>query len=787
LNPAPENSKVAITGSFSFTDPGGHLNGGSFNFTYGGSTTTIALGAGFAGVTSGSGQIMGPAQLITGAGAVTVPCWLVDSAGNRSNTVNVSFIQAVARFGYLVNDDGTIYVYGIDASTGRLRHNGYYLAGSSHNRSIAVDPSQRFVYAPNGNDNDIWAFTVNETTGALTAVSGSPFPAGTVPYFVAVDPSGRFVYVTNYTSGDISQYTITQSGPAAGALTAIAASVPVGGASPAEPRAIAVDPTGRFAYTANYGNSTVSAFAINQTTGALTAIGSPVPSGTTPYYLVVDPTGSFVYVADNTGIKIYIYAIDPTTGALTATGASPVTIAAGAGPTAMAVDPLDGFLYVGDASNTVYSYAITPATGALTQSSTVGTGAAPRGITVDPESGIIYVSENNDTVSTFSQAGGVLTALTAPYRISTGYGPNGANAGPYQMAMMFGSSRATYVPKYAYVADNNSSSASQYTINPATGVLSAQSPATAVAGTNPLAVVADPFGRFAYVANYTSGNVSEYTIAAGALTAVAGSPLLVGTNPQAVAVDPSGQFAYVADYTTGNVYEYTITQTGGSAGALTPILLNTSIAAGTNPYSIAVDPAGRFVYVANYAGGAATSSTISEYAITQTTGALGLIGTVPTGTLTAAQVVAVEPMGRWAYVAVNGGTVYAYAIDLTAGGLVTPAIGSIAGGANPQAIAFDPLGRFAYVACNGGSVYVYSIGATGALAAGVPQASIAVAGAWGVSVDPSGQYAYVTKSTNANSVSVFSINQATGALTDLLSPATTGSTPEGIAVTGTIQ
>ena len=265
-----------------------------------------------------------------------------------------------------------------------------------------------------------------------------------------------------------------------------------------------------------------------------------------------------------------------------------------------------------------------------------------------------------------------MATLTGPYRISTGYGPNGANAGPYQMAMVFGSARATYVPKSAYVANNSDADVSQYTIS--SGLLSAGSPATVATGAaTPQAVAVDLAGRFAYVAN-NAASVSEYTIGAGAgaLTAVSGSPISVGTKPQSVAVDPSGQFAYVADYTTGNVYEYTITQTGGSAGALISVSGNASIAAGTNPYSVAVDPAGRFVYVANYAGGVATLSTISEYSITQsglTAGALTSIGTVPTGTLTAAQVVAVEPLGRWAYVAVNGGNVYAYTIDLTAGGL----------------------------------------------------------------------------------------------------------------------
>ena len=82
------------------------------------------------------------------------------------------------------------------------------------------------------------------------------------------------------------------------------------------------------------------------------------------------------------------------------------------------------------------------------------------------------------------------------------------------------------------------------------------------------------------------------------------------THPQAVAVDPSGQFAYVADY-TGNTYEYKITQPpAAGAGALTSIAGNTSISAGTNPYSVAVDPAGRFAYVADYAGGAIYQYTI---------------------------------------------------------------------------------------------------------------------------------------------------------------------------------
>jgi DNA-binding beta-propeller fold protein YncE len=614
----------------------------------------------------------------------------------------------------------------------------------------------------------------------LTPIAGhTSIAAGTAPFSVAVDPSGRFAYATDYTGGNIYEYTID---PTNGFLTAIAGHASI--ATGTNPRTVAVDPYGKFAYVANYGSANVSQYTIDPTNGFLTAVtGFPTEAaGTNPYSVAVDPTGQFVYVANYNGGgagSISQYAITQTTGALTPIAGSPVAVAAGGAPTAIAVDPLGTFLYVGDGSNNVSPYAIA-GNGGLTAGSAYATGAAPRGIAVDPVSRYVYVSASDETVSIFSQSTpGVLALITAPYKISTGYGAGLGPPGPYQMAMMFGSSRATYVPKYAYVANNNSPSASQFTIDPATGFLSGG--ATATTGTTPQAVATDPFGRFAYVVNNGSTNVSQYTIGlTGVLTPDTPATQAAGTSPQAVAVDPSGRFAYVADGTTdNNVSQYTINQITGV------LSVPATIGAGTGPYSVAVDPAGRFVYVANN-----TSANISEYAITQTTGALSAVAGSPVGgavPLTAAQVVAVEPLGRFAYVALSTGSVYAYSIDLTAGGLTVIGGAPVATGLNPRAIAFDPLGRFAYVACNSGNVYVFSIGATGALTVGVPQASIGVAGAWGVSVDPSGQYAYVTKSTNANSVSVFSINQATGALTDLLSPATTGNTPEGIAVVGTIQ
>ena len=46
----------------------------------------------------------------------------------------------------------------------------------------------QFAYVANGGSNNVSGYTINPATGALAAISGSPFPAGVNPSSVAVDP-----------------------------------------------------------------------------------------------------------------------------------------------------------------------------------------------------------------------------------------------------------------------------------------------------------------------------------------------------------------------------------------------------------------------------------------------------------------------------------------------------------------------------------------------------------------------------------------------------------------------
>src|SRR6266852_2993830 len=188
----------------------------------------------------------------------------------------------------------------------------------------------RFAYVANAGSNDVSMYTINATTGALTAIAPGTIAAGRFPNAVAVDPSGRFAYVATLDFDAVSMYTINAT---TGALTSIGTTVTGGGSA----NSVAVDPSGRFAYVAGADNdfgfsSFVSMFTINATTGVLTSIGA-IAAGINPASVAVDPSGRFAYVANGGSNSVSMYTIDVTTGTLTSIG----TIAAGTTPRSVAI------------------------------------------------------------------------------------------------------------------------------------------------------------------------------------------------------------------------------------------------------------------------------------------------------------------------------------------------------------------------------------------------------------------------------------------------------------------
>src|SRR6185437_4919525 len=185
-------------------------------------------------------------------------------------------------------------------------------------------PTGKFAYTAGNGDGTISAYTIDPSTGALTAVSGSPYPDGTAPAAVSLAPNGKFAYSASDSGTKINAFTIDQS---TGALTLVG-TVNTGFSTGSTFPDIAVDAKSAHLYLASSGDAKVAGFAIDQTTGALTALsGSPYPAGAGAGAIpAFSPDGKFLYVMDQdptTGNAVSGYAIDGTTGALTPITGSP--------------------------------------------------------------------------------------------------------------------------------------------------------------------------------------------------------------------------------------------------------------------------------------------------------------------------------------------------------------------------------------------------------------------------------------------------------------------------------
>ena len=242
-------------------------------------------------------------------------------------------------------------------------------------RRVAVHPSGRFVYATDEDNDRIAMFAVDETTGELRPLVPGTVTTGRIPVSVMVHPNGRFAYVANSGEDTIGVYAIDDT---TGVLTEIPGNLFTLPADAAIPSVLAIDPRGEFAYLGSTSatSESISLFAVNPTTGALTLLGTPLDiGGQNPEDIAVHPSGQFVYVV--VGIENLVSA----------------------------------FARVGNTLTYVDSFEV---------------GESPSGVAVDVTGKFAYVTNTNDhTISIFSinQETGVLTPRGAPFALPAGHFP----------------------------------------------------------------------------------------------------------------------------------------------------------------------------------------------------------------------------------------------------------------------------------------------------------------------------------------------------------------------------
>jgi 6-phosphogluconolactonase (cycloisomerase 2 family) len=228
---------------------------------------TIAPSGKFVYIAGGGGSgYFSVFEINATTGALTAIAGSPFESGSDVNSVTLNPQGTIL---YVTISSGEVWIYTIDTSSGvptlsgknRARQIPTFLALGGGTTSVTYTPT--FAYVANQGSNtvasSVSAYAINASDGKITAISGSPFPDGGAGTFafassVAVNPSGTFAYVANEGTNNVAAYTIDTS---TGALTAISCSKCSAGTGPS---AVTVDPSGRFVYVTNIGSSSTLYF-----------------------------------------------------------------------------------------------------------------------------------------------------------------------------------------------------------------------------------------------------------------------------------------------------------------------------------------------------------------------------------------------------------------------------------------------------------------------------------------------------------------------------------------------
>lgn len=241
---------------------------------------------------------------------------------------------------YLSTDRSGHYLmgasYGADAVTVQAIDKAYkpdekiqtYKTGP-HAHSVRTDPSNRFAYVGNLGSDHVLQYSLDAKTGALTPI-GSGFvsvPAKTGPRHLAFSQDGKYLYVVGEMSGTVTAFAIDDT---TGALMqkSVANGIPDrlklvhGEARDASnndlkddptPRIWAADlrlsPDGKLLFMTERTTSSVSAFAVDSATGAVSFLDNYPVEEKQPRNIAFSPNGKWLLVTGEKADKVGVYAV----------------------------------------------------------------------------------------------------------------------------------------------------------------------------------------------------------------------------------------------------------------------------------------------------------------------------------------------------------------------------------------------------------------------------------------------------------------------------------------------
>ncbi len=218
-----------------------------------------------------------------------------------------------------------------------------------------------------------------------------------------------------------------------------------------------------------------------------------------------------------------------------------------------------------------------------------------------------------------------------------------------------------------YIVDTAANAVYMYKIVDGKLVVLSNTKESVPTGDFPFAITVDPSNNFAYVPNINSNSISCYRIdqLSGLLTLTGTVPV---DFPTAVVVESNVQYAYATSYSNNTVTLFNINQ---ETGVLEPVATYNTL---TNPYSLSLDPKGRYLYVGHDLSG---QNNIEQFKINNS-GILDTNNVTTTAAGLSNSLLVNSKNGKWLYAGslygANGqpdNNITSFTID-TNGSLITP-------------------------------------------------------------------------------------------------------------------
>jgi 6-phosphogluconolactonase len=246
------------------------------------------------------------------------PCHLViDRAGKHvlvanygGGSVSVLPIESDGRLG-----KATAFVQHKGSGLNRQRQEG------PHAHSINLDAANRFAVVADLGLDKVFVYRFDAAKGTLTpneppSVSVAP---GAGPRHFAFHPNGKNAYVINELASTVTACHYDGDRGILEPLQTIS-TLPKDFKGSNTTAEVQVHPSGKFLYGSNRGHNSIAVFAIDPTTGKLSAVGHQSGGIKEPRNFGIDPTGSYLLVGNQNSDSIIVFRIDAETGELRPTG-----------------------------------------------------------------------------------------------------------------------------------------------------------------------------------------------------------------------------------------------------------------------------------------------------------------------------------------------------------------------------------------------------------------------------------------------------------------------------------